>query len=385
VLFFGHAGFAYGHVARGRKLARHLVRTRPLDAYVVSSCPEYEPTEVSEAVHEVLLPSFRLASPDVVPDGLPLPARASSLPDVPADALSAHRGRLLLALVAHLRPRAVLLEGVPFVRPDQATTECGPALAFLRAESPATLRCAGFNGVSTGLWAAEHAALIDRLLGELDHLFVYVDPAERDELFARCPALVPLASRTRLVGYVVGDAPERAVAEPRVLATFGGGVDAFRRIMLVGEAFEVFAGRRPGWTLDVVTGGQLPDQAYGQVVERFGAVPGICVRRLVPGLSRWLNRYRLVVSMSGYNTCTELCQASTRSIVLPRIGPRFLEQLEQAQKFQRAGVVDRIVDAGDTTPARLAEVMEETLATPPSARRALDTGGAEATARWLAS
>lgn len=89
--------------------------------------------------------------------------------------------------------------------------------------------------------------------------------------------------------------------------------------------------------------------------------------------------------MGGYNACTELYQASTRSIVLPRFAPDFAEQMEQARKFHKAGAIDRIVDAEDTSPVMLAEVMAQTLAAPPSSRSPLDMGGAEATARRLAS
>jgi predicted glycosyltransferase len=108
------------------------------------------------------------------------------------------------------------------------------------------------------------------------------------------------------------------------------------------------------------------------------------VYRFAPGLARRLNEYRLVMSMAGYNACTELYQASTRSIVLPRISPGFLEQLDQARKFQAFGAIDHIVDADSTSASSLADQMERALATPPSPRRPLDLGGAEATARTIA-
>ena len=88
--------------------------------------------------------------------------------------------------------------------------------------------------------------------------------------------------------------------------------------------------------------------------------------------------------MAGYNTCTELYQASTRSIALPRILPGFLEQLDQARKFQAFGAIDHIVDADRTSPSALADQMECALAAPLSPRRAIDLGGADAAARTIA-
>ena len=101
-----------------------------------------------------------------------------------------------------------------------------------------------------------------------------------------------------------------------------------------------------------MTGGQLPDKGYREIARRVAGRVDVRLSRVVPGLARQLNHYRLVVSMAGYNACTELYQASTRGIVLPRFAPDFAEQMEQARKFQKAGAVDWIVDADATTPTR---------------------------------
>jgi predicted glycosyltransferase len=385
VLLFGHAGFAYGHISRCRKIARRLVERFPFDAYVVSSCPEYEPEEQHDAIHEVLLPPFRIASPDFLPERLPIPDRASSLAHVPADQLSAHRGRLLLALAIRIAPHAVLLEGFPFVRPLQAVEECGPTLAYLSQHSPRTLRCAGFNGVATSLWMGEHASLVERVLPEqLDRLFVYVDPAERMGLLERSPWLQKIAAKVHVTGYVVGTPPDKADAPLEILATFGSGVDAFRKIVLVLEAFFAFSASRPDFVLHLVTGGQLPDRGYREIARVIDGRADVRLNRVVPGLARRLNHYRLVISMGGYNACTELYQASTRGLVLPRFAPDFAEQMEQARKFQKAGAIECIVDAEASSPGLLAEAMARTLAAPPSPRLPIDIRGAETTAQSLA-
>jgi predicted glycosyltransferase len=387
VLFFSHAAFGYGHVSRCRKIARQLVEAFPFDAYVVSSSPEFTPAEGHEAIHEVLLPNVRIGSPDFLPERLPIPDRASPLPHVPVDQLSSHRGRLLLALATRLEPHAVLLEGFPVIRPPQAVEECGPTLAYLSQHSPRTLRCAGFNGVATSLYMEEHASLVEWSLREqLDRLFVYVDPAERTDLLERSPWLRTIEAKVQVTGYVVGAAPDKADALPQILATFGSGIDAFRKIVLVVEAFLEFAAVQPGgWSLDLVTGGQLPDRGHREIARLIDGRSDVRLSRVVPGLARQLNHYRLVISMGGYNACTELYQASTRGLVLPRFAPDFGEQMEQARKFQRVGAIECIVDAETTSPAGLAEIMTRTLAGPPSRRLPIDVGGAEAAARILAA
>lgn len=387
VLLFAYPSFAYGHVARCHKIARALVRTTPVEAYVVSSYPDYSTGADEEAVHEVFLPAFGLDAADAPPEGLVIANPVSPLPGVPVSELSAHRAALLSALVSHLAPRGLHCEGFPFVRPAKAIAECGPALALLAAKSPATLRSAGFNGVLTALYAQDEqqAQLIGRALwDEIDILFVYVGETERADVVRQCPPLAAVEHKLRFVGYVGGAPPGPASGEPRILAMFGGGIDAYRKVVLVCEAFVVFHQRRPGWTLDLVTGGVLPEPTFEEIARRYASAEGIRVSRFAPGLARRLNDYQLVISMAGYNACTELYQASTRSIVLPRILPGFLEQLDQARKFQAFGAIDHIVDADRTSPPALADQMERALAAAPSPRRALDLGGADAAARTIA-
>ena len=107
-----------------------------------------------------------------------------------------------------------------------------------------------------------------------------------------------------------------------ILATFGSGVDAFRKIVLVVGAFFAFAAAQPGFSLHLVTGGQLPDRGYREVVRLVDGRDDVRLSRVVPGLARRLNHYQLVISMGGYNACTELYQASDARARPPTIRSR---------------------------------------------------------------
>ena len=56
--------------------------------------------------------------------------------------LSAHKSRLLLGLVRHLKPQAIIIDHFPFSREPERAGECEAALAYLRTRCRA-LRCAG--------------------------------------------------------------------------------------------------------------------------------------------------------------------------------------------------------------------------------------------------
>jgi predicted glycosyltransferase len=372
--FHTHLSLAYGHVARCHKIARETTARLPCDAHIVSSSPEFTTGEDHPGIWEVLLPSLVLESADPHPDEMPVTGFVSPVPGIPVAEFAAHRSRLLAGLIRHLRPLGIHLEGFPFVFPLRAQAECVESLSLLAREFPRTLRCAGFNGVSVERQTRDHHALIRKLLDQhVDLLFVYVDEAERPDVLRACPFLEGLESRVHFVGYVGRRAPAKGNGTGRMLATFGGGFDAYAKIRLVCDAFRIVARHRPAYSLEVVTGGFLPDAGFREIEQCYG--DRIRVTRFLPGLASRLGEYELVISMAGYNTCTELYLSSTRSIVLPRTIPGNQEQLVRARRFRAYGAVDHIVDAATATPEALARLMEDTLSAPPAPRIPIATDG----------
>ena len=379
--FFTFSTYGYGHVSRCHKIARDFVTRAPFDAHVISSHPDFQTGEENPRIHEVGLPPFVFGGSEP-PSDYPC-----SLPGTPADVVETdllhHKSRLLLALVGRLAPRGILIDHFPFP-PQKASAECEDTLAYLRRDSPATLRCAGFRGVMPRPYGREDQRFIEQPLGDyVDLFFIYMDESERNDFLAAYPFLGSLETRMRFVGYVCPPRTSLAAQPGTMLATFGGGVDAYRKIHLVCEAFLTFADRHPGYAFQVVTGTRLPDGGYQEIVRRYDGRSGIRVTAFLPGLAARLGSFELVLTMGGYNALTELYQSSTCSVVLPRISPHHNEQLIQAQKFRRHGVVGPVVDAATTTPEALARVMEETLSAPRSVQRPLTDQGSRIVADLL--
>jgi predicted glycosyltransferase len=342
--------------------------------------PDFAPGTVHHRVRRVTLPPFALRSP-APPGRWPITDVVSTLPGVPAARLAAHHGRLLAALVARLRPVGVLLDHFPFFLEERFY---GAALRELRAAAPRALTAAGFRGTASRAYTrAEQARLRALLERHVDLLLLYVDARERRGLLRRHPYLRGLATPLRAVGYVCPPPARAGRRRPRVLATFGSGVDAAGTVALVCEAFGRLAARRPGYALDVVTGGRLPPGAFEALVRRHGRRAGVRIARFRPRLAAHMARCALVIGRGGYNTLTELYGSGTRGIVLPRAYPGNDEQRVLARHFRARGGVDHVVDEARCSPERLARVMAAALARPPRVRRDLETGGAERAARVL--
>lgn len=381
VLFHTTSRFGHGHTARSLRIARELVRQARCDAFVVAPDADLDGGGLA-GVHRLSFPrAVPLDQPDWGQHPILIGAEGEA---VPAAELPARWSALLAALGRHLRPRAVLIDQFP-MSVARNVAECVEMLSFLRQESPQTLRCAGFRGVQRYRKPPEEEAAIVRLLEEyIDVLFVHVDERERDGLLREHRFLAALESRLAFTGYVAPP-PCSGEAEPRrALATFGSGIDAYPKLRLACEGFLHFAARHPGWRLDVVTGDRFPEAARRDIDARYGAAPGVTITDFVPGLAERLGRYALVLAMGGYATCVELYQSGARSIVIPRDEPRDNEQVGEARKFVAYGAIDRVLDAAATTPADLAQAIEDVLASPRRERVPIDVNGAAATAAILA-
>jgi predicted glycosyltransferase len=377
----------YGHLARCHRLAGAFRARTGLDTYVFGAHPPF--SLGAPGVDEIDLPDALLRDSPDPPGDLPAPEQLQGLtPDMSLRELIAHKGRLLLALVEHLRPRAIVVDHFAFSTTLERSIECEPALACLRDAVPETLRCAGFRGESTMLGGAAVFEARRRLVEDyLDLVLVYVDSRERRAFFEAHPFLRPVESKVRFVGYV-GPPPVRPAPRDgrgtRILATFGSGIDAYGTIRLVCDAFRRHAVARADATLEVVTGGGLPEAALRELAAAYRDAPRLRIARVLPALADRLPAYDLVVSRAGYNACVELYGAGTRSIVLPRTSlTRPAEQVHEARKFDRYGAIDRLVSVPATSPAELAGLIEEVLAAPPRERVPLDLGGARATAALL--
>jgi len=379
--FFTFSTYGYGHVSRCHKIARGFVARTAFDAHVISSHPDFETGVDDPHIHMIGLPPFVFSGSEPPSD---YPSSIAGMPAAVVEGdLLHHKSRLLLAMARRFRPRGILIDHFPFP-PQKASAECEHTLAFLRRESPSTLRCAGFRGVIPRAYGCDDQRYIARLLQEyVDLLLIYIDESEREDFLAGYPFLASLETRMRFVGYVCPPRDAQRVQLGTMLATFGGGIDAYRKIHFVCEAFLTFVERNPGYSLQVVTGTRLPDVGYREIVRRYEGRNGMAVMRFLPGLGARLGRFDLVLTMGGYNALTELYQSSARSIIMPRISDHHDEQLVQAQKFRRHGVVGPVVDTDATTPEAFARLMEEVLGAPRPVSRPLTDQGARVVADVL--
>jgi predicted glycosyltransferase len=351
IAMYAHDTYGLGHITRTLRLARSVIEAVPSSTVLVlTGSPVAHSLRFPRGVEYVKLPSVRKCGTGAY--------EARTL-NVPFRSVRNLRVRILRESLRCFRPHVLFVDNVP----SGMKGELLPALEYM-----ATRKSRG-SSVHLNLrdilddpedlrreWAKSGA--YDLLDSVYDEVHVFGSPSVHDSVAAY--HLPP--DRTRFHGYLApptrGDPPRaRDGRSARVLVTIGGGDDGIENVRCAMAAQRI--GERPErWELDIVLGPLAGDTGArpGEVAREPGRVR---VLEYVESLWRWFADYDLVLSMGGYNTLCEVMARASRSVVIPRYGPR-AEQRIRARALEDRGVL-RVLEPWERSPERLHEVIQATL------------------------
>jgi predicted glycosyltransferase len=218
-----------------------------------------------------------------------------------------------------------------------------------------------------------------------DLVLVHSDPRLQrlEETFFRASALKCPISYTGFVTEPLARGnPQQRGNRPRVIASAGGGRVGFGLLSAVVDGSRLLASTVPH-DLFVYTGPYLSGDEFEQLLRSARDLPHCVVQRFAADFLERMGAADLVVSMAGYNTCMNILTTGVRAIVVPFTGNQNEEQTIRARKLAALGLVE-VVDAGELSPAAIAQAMQAALGRP--MRRtavSLDLNGVSNTARLL--
>lgn len=198
------------------------------------------------------------------------------------------------------------------------------------------------------------------------------------EVYAPC---LDFADNIEFTGYIIPPAKKakkKSITGRRkkVLVTFGGGGDGMRRAEVYIQALKL---KNVNWDSHIITGPLMDHDVKRNLrklahkIEPIGSVKIQKFHRNIPAL---LQQVDAVVSMAGYNSCTEILQSGVPAVLLPRSFPR-QEQLIRSRVFAERGWVTYLKE-DDVRPQNLLDAVESALASPRRNRPEADLGGLNA-------
>lgn len=376
VLFYVQHLLGIGHLKRAATLARAM-EAEGLSVTIVSGGKEVPGLDIGGSAFVQLAPMrsqdehFRVMLDD---DDQPID-------DTTRDA----RRNDLLATVSRVRPHIVLTELFPFGR-RHLRGEIIPMIEAARRQSPAAAIVSSVRDILVEPSKKERGPeMVEMVQRYFDKVLVHGDPALVP--FERTfPLAGAIADRLLYTGYVVDPPPPDAVARglgrDEVIVSAGGG--ALSEPLLTAAITARPMTRLSDRTWRLLAGPSLPPEAYDRLRALCDAGEGIVLERARPDFTALLANCALSISQGGYNTVMDVLAAKVRAVIAPYAGGKETEQTARARLLSEQGAL-QVVWEEDLSAARLAEAVDAAMAGPrPDADR-IDTDGAGASARLLAT
>jgi predicted glycosyltransferase len=283
------------------------------------------------------------------------------------------RLQILRAALQQFRPHVVMFEHFPFRR-SELHAEIVPLILQARASNPRVKIVGSYRDVlgssASDPQTAQHRRKVQQVLREqFDHLLVHADPRviqADDQAALANKAQVPL----EYTGYV-SQCPSagrsnanttRARRRHGDVIVSAGGTGSISLLSCVMESWNSLAAHPAIANRKLLV--FLPLSVSNNdaaLLQRHAANRSI---RLLPfslDFLQYMHSADLSISNAGYNTCTNVLQACTRSILIPN--SQMSDQRLRAQRFAEHGLAATI-DPADLTPQRLAHVIVQQLQAP---------------------
>lgn len=381
IALFTHDTFGLGHVRRSLRIMRALARAEPGSALllITGSPALHALSDLPPNADYVKVPTtVKTGAKGNQPPHLPIP---------PAER-AALRARLIREAVLGFAPDVFVVDNFPL----GSQGELLPTLQALRSTPARTVL-----GLRDVLDAPEAVrtdwdrqgvhAVLERYF---DRILVYGmrEVLDAASAYALSPAV---ARKVTYCGYITdpiqpagGEDVLRgrfAVDGPFLLATGGGGGDAYPLLHLFLQALELL----PPSNAVLVTGPLMGVQDRSRLAQQAATQPRVHLMDYTSDMPAYLAAADAVVSMCGYNSAAEIAAAGAKAVVVPRTwrygehhnrertGVEW-EQLLRGRALAAMGAL-ALLEPDLATPATLAEALASVLAAPAPRAAMLDLAG----------
>lgn len=375
VCLYSHDTFGLGHLRRTLAIAEQLLQRSPaFDVLLLTGSP---------VINTWVLPAGLRVQPMTPVVKLAAERYAARDGHTPFNLVKGYREATILRTIMRERPDVLLVDHAP----AGMKGELLPALALIRREMPNTKVVLGLRDILDEpedvrrTWQQDD--IYSLLENAYDHIVVY-GCREIFDVAAAYGITGAAAGKLSFAGYIARPAETGgtdagatwraagpAGAGKRVLVTAGGGGDGYFLFAAYLAALE----QMPAGSTNsvIVTGPLMAADQQDALIAAAARRSDVMIIPATTNLVPLLQAADLTISMGGYNTTVEILAAGKPAIIVPRSAPR-VEQLMRATMLAKMGLV-RMAEAGPGLAARLATLVGEALAAPPSLPRALDLGG----------
>ncbi|NGX41845.1 MAG: UDP-N-acetylglucosamine--N-acetylmuramyl-(pentapeptide) pyrophosphoryl-undecaprenol N-acetylglucosamine transferase [Chlamydiae bacterium] len=367
IAVYTHDTFGLGHIRRCLNIIHQLSREMPHAAILlVTGSPALQYLkDLPSNVDIVKIPTIvKTGAKGSLPSHIPL-----GLPEI-----ALLRSRIIRETILAYQPDVFMVDNFPL----GAQSELFPLLKDLKPLHTKTIL--GLRDILDGPEVVragwKRQGVYDVLDRYYDKILIY---GVQNIFDAVKEYAIPhkVAKKVCFCGYLTTNEPiarspetikeEYGVEGPLILATGGGGGDAFPLLSTLIEAVSYV---KEGSTL-IFTGPLMGEADRQELISQASGNPNIKIEEFVKDLRPYMLAADAVVTMCGYNIAAEIIHNGAKAIVVPRTW-RFgehskrkqtwedKEQIMRAEILAKYGLV-KFLKPDELTPEKLAEKISETL------------------------
>lgn len=393
IVFYSQHLIGVGHHFRNSQIVRALAQNH--EVYFVDGGRNIQGIEMPKSVKVIPLdPIFLNASRNLVVSNSGRPI---------ASVLEERRNALRETLL-NLRPDILMIEFFPFERwilraellpAIQVAKSCGAQVVCSLRDIPKRVetntlfepnpsvrslewpnifsRLSVFNRKDCQKRHASRAyyeQVIPTLNRYFDHLLIHGDP-QLTRLEDHFPWVEDIAIPLMYTGYVseklaCGEESQKEIesrigrATKFVLVSAGGGIEAFELMMPCIRAWKILVkrGLTEGRQMIIFSGPFISDNQYQKLAQECSGGP-FFLKRFTSQFLGWMNAADFSISRAGYNTCMNILETGTQSLLFPSL--EMGDQDFRARRLMDMGLAE-VLTPEDITPKRIAKAIQRGLA-----------------------
>lgn len=366
VLLYCVTRVGIGHFMRTRAIARATAEHH--HSHLVDDGAPVPDLAADAKIQRIRIPAVIREGAEIIPhaDG---PTLTETL---------AERGDRLIEAVRRIRPDALLIEHFPFSKLEHREEIVGMIEAAREIHPHVLVLCSIRDLAPEPNYRQVDADYRQEVLSLLQQHFDAV-LVHADERFARLEHSLKWADAIQLplfyTGFVAeamnqqasplrGHAADRTPGE--IIVSGGGRRDA-SLYESCAKAWQELKrrGTLGGRKMILIAPAGVSPEAILNQDQRIG-IEDLTMEAFSASLLERMLGADLSISHSGYNTCMNILTTRARAILIPNQNSS--DQLQRAQRMEQLGLC-RMLPANDLQPARLADIIEQHLASPPTSHQ----------------
>jgi predicted glycosyltransferase len=329
VLIYSHDTFGMGHISRSIKLSKEIIAKKKASIIIVTGSAIPNLIDIPKGIEMIKLPTLR----SIRKKGLSYESFNANIDPL---LILKMRELILLDIIKSYKPDLMLVDFSPKGVKNELESSLKYIKKNLKTKMFITFRdIIDDPRVVTEKWKRRG---YEKLFKQYYDKILIFGQKEINDYVKQYQLNDDTKNKIVYLGYMVKRVKIGNKKKDKILITVGGGRDGKEILIKLLKSIKKIKKFR-SFKIDVVSGPLSNKKDFIILKKQYAKYKNIKILFCVPNLSEKFSKYKLVISMGGYNTFTDVLSSEISNLIIPREDFE-KEQLIRAKIFKKIGLVN---------------------------------------------